>query len=104
MATTWPRPCIVVAASLGMDIRVVTPPGYEPDPEHRAIAQSGRSAWDRTRVELTNDPVAGVRGADAVYTDVWASMGQEAERPSGWPCSRPMRSPSELIANAPTRW
>jgi ornithine carbamoyltransferase len=60
---------------LGMHVRVASPPGYEL-PERvaaaaRAVAQRGAT------IEITNDPRAAVTGADAVYTDVWASMGQE---------------------------
>src|SRR5690606_19795184 len=54
-------------------ITVATPAGYEPDPEIVALA---RTFGD---VTLTPDPQAAVAGADAVYTDVWASMGQEDE-------------------------
>lgn len=53
----------------GIEVRVATPPGFEPDAE---LAH-------RTGAFVTNDPVAAVDGADAVYTDVWASMGQEDE-------------------------
>jgi ornithine carbamoyltransferase len=55
---------LVIAARLaGMEIRVATPPGYEPTVD----------------VPLFHDPVEAVKGVDAVYTDVWASMGQEDE-------------------------
>ena len=65
-------------AKLGMRVRVATPPGFEPIPQivHRAeeiAEQTGGS------VELGHDPMAAVTGADVLYTDVWASMGQEAE-------------------------
>ena len=57
---------------------MATPPGYEPDAE---VVQWARAEGKETgcRIELTHDPVAAVTGADAVYTDVWTSMGQEAE-------------------------
>ena len=58
----------------GVRMRVVTPPGYEPD---AAVVAAAREAGGD--VEIFTDPVAGVRGADAVYTDVWTSMGQEEE-------------------------
>ncbi|HZR82500.1 MAG TPA: ornithine carbamoyltransferase [Candidatus Binatia bacterium] len=62
------------AGILGFGFRVACPPGYEPNAE---IAAAARRA--NPRVEVVNDPTAGVNGADAVYTDVWTSMGQEAE-------------------------
>ncbi len=58
------------AALLGGEVRVVCPPGFEPLEEFTAAG--------RGRVTITSDPAA-VEGADVVYTDVWASMGQEAE-------------------------
>jgi ornithine carbamoyltransferase len=70
---------MVACAKLGMHFRAATPPGYEPDPEvvgwaRAAAAESGGS------VELGHDPEAVAKGADVLYTDVWTSMGQEAER------------------------
>jgi ornithine carbamoyltransferase len=67
-----------VAARVGAEIRVATPPGYEPDAaivaEMRQAARESRAA-----VELFHSPEEAVEGAQAVYTDVWASMGQEGE-------------------------
>ena len=63
------------AARIPIDLTLVCPEGYECDPEILAFAQ--REA--KGRVEVTHDVAAGVAGADAVYTDVWASMGQEEE-------------------------
>lgn len=58
-------------ARTGGRLRVATPPGYEPPAAELAIAGDV--------VAISNDPREAVRGADAVYTDVWTSMGQEAE-------------------------
>ena len=63
------------APHAGLRVRVATPPGYEPD--ERAVEVARRRGAE---VVLTHDPQEAVRGADAIYTDVWASMGQEAER------------------------
>jgi ornithine carbamoyltransferase len=65
---------MVAAARLGSSFVAATPPGYEPD--EPAVATARASA----EVEIVNDPVAAVRGADVLYTDVWTSMGQEDER------------------------
>ncbi|HVP50705.1 MAG TPA: ornithine carbamoyltransferase [Terriglobales bacterium] len=65
-------------AQLGAHVTVATPPGYEPKPE--AVQWACRqSAYSGGICTLTNDPVEAVRDADVVYTDVWASMGREAE-------------------------
>jgi ornithine carbamoyltransferase len=69
---------LLAAASLGLHLRWVGPAGYEPDP---LIVGHARHLAEETgaRIELGHDPVAGITGADAVYTDVWASMGQEEQ-------------------------
>ena len=59
------RSLMIGAALAGMAMRVATPPGYEPPADGVTT--------------LTNDPAEAVDGVDAVYTDVWASMGQEEE-------------------------
>jgi ornithine carbamoyltransferase len=66
------------AAALGSSISVATPVGYEPEARIVAAAQA-TAAQTGGKIQITNDPVAAVSGADAVYTDVWASMGQESE-------------------------
>ena len=65
-------------AVLGMDVTIVAPRGYWPD---LAVWQKARKRAAETGAKLlcTTDPAEGVAGADAVYTDVWASMGQEEE-------------------------
>ncbi|MFM8303951.1 MAG: ornithine carbamoyltransferase [Actinomycetota bacterium] len=62
------------AALTGVELVVASPGGYELDEE---IAHRARNLG--AHLELTHDPYEGVRGADVVYTDVWTSMGQEAE-------------------------
>ena len=65
-------------AQLGLHVCVATPSGYEPKAE--AVAWATRRASETGgALTLTGDPRAAVDGADIVYTDVWASMGQEAE-------------------------
>jgi ornithine carbamoyltransferase len=63
----------------GMHISVACPHGYEPD---AAVMREASQIANRTGSELVivNDPEKAVKNADAVYTDVWASMGQEAEK------------------------
>ncbi len=69
---------IQVAARLGAHINVCTPEGYEPN--SRILNESMRLARETgSEIAILEDPREGVAGADAVYTDVWASMGQEDE-------------------------
>jgi ornithine carbamoyltransferase len=69
---------MLAAASLGSSITVATPKGYEP---LESIYEQANDLAAETGAEIvvTNDPVRAVKNADAVYTDVWASMGQEQE-------------------------
>lgn len=66
------------AASAGMDVRIATPPGYEPADDVVDLAVA-RAAETGGRVSVGHDASGAVGDADAVYTDVWAGMGQEAE-------------------------
>jgi ornithine carbamoyltransferase len=66
------------APKVGMDIAIATPGGYAPDPYVTAQAQADASAAG-TKMIVTRSIEEAVRGADVVETDVWASMGQEAE-------------------------
>ncbi|MBI2432441.1 MAG: ornithine carbamoyltransferase [Candidatus Hydrogenedentes bacterium] len=63
------------AARIPIQLTLVCPPGYEGDIS--IVAQAQRET--QGSIEITNDVAAGLRGADAVYTDVWTSMGQEEE-------------------------
>ena len=65
---------IAGAARTGVRMRVATPPGYEPDA--MVVSDALRVGGN---IELTHNPCDAVAGADAVYTDVWVSMGKEAE-------------------------
>jgi len=69
---------MLCCARLGIHISVATPAGYEPQAfiTEKAI-ELGRQSG--AVIEITNDPAHAVKNANAVYTDVWASMGQESE-------------------------
>jgi ornithine carbamoyltransferase len=71
MAHSW----IYAAAQLGFELRLACPEGYQPAPD---VLDRAR-ALGRGQVSVSADPVEAVRGAHVVTTDVWASMGQEAE-------------------------
>jgi ornithine carbamoyltransferase len=70
MANSW----INAAGSLGFELRLACPKGYEPNTE---ILERNRK---KARISLTTEPEEAVHGADVVNTDVWASMGQEEEQ------------------------
>jgi ornithine carbamoyltransferase len=71
------RSLAIACALLGVEFASATPPGYEFDePFFEKLAEVAPDA----KTHFTNDPIEAVRGASAVYTDVWASMGQEAEQ------------------------
>jgi ornithine carbamoyltransferase len=67
---------MVLGAMAGLTVAVATPQGFEPAPAAVALAESVASAGGG--VELMNDPAEAAAGADALYTDVWVSMGGEA--------------------------
>jgi ornithine carbamoyltransferase len=69
---------LLSGAKSGMTIRVATPHGFEPIPQVVRRAED-IAAECGGAILITNDPDEAARGADALYTDVWASMGQEAE-------------------------
>jgi ornithine carbamoyltransferase len=69
---------LTVGARVGAHIRVATPAGYEPDPA--IVAEAKRVAREtRGKIEIMRSAEDAVAGAQAIYTDVWASMGQEEE-------------------------
>lgn len=70
---------MVGAAKFGMNISVASPEGYEADPEIVKLARS-IAAQTGSSIELVRDPKEAVQAADVIYTDVWASMGFEAEQ------------------------
>jgi ornithine carbamoyltransferase len=69
---------IVTAASLGMDVRMASPQGYRPAEE--VLTETSLRAQDSGgSFSMVTDPAEAVAGVDALYTDVWTSMGQERE-------------------------
>jgi ornithine carbamoyltransferase len=71
MVHSW----MLAASLLGLEFRLACPPGYEPEPQVVAASRHPLGA----RVTVTHSVEEAVEGADALYTDVWTSMGQEAE-------------------------
>ncbi|MFN3285196.1 MAG: ornithine carbamoyltransferase, partial [bacterium] len=70
---------LLAASRVGLSVAVATPPGYAPDPDVVAEAQAEARRWGAS-VRILTDPREAVAGAQVVYTDVWTSMGQEAQR------------------------
>lgn len=69
---------LIGCTKVGMDISIASPEGYEPKPGIVDLSLKN-SSLSGSKVEITNDPEVAVKDADVVYTDVWASMGQEKE-------------------------
>lgn len=69
---------MIGAAKVGMDITIACPAKYAPKPEMMELAKS-IAVHTGANIHVTADPVEAVSGCDVIYTDVWASMGQEAE-------------------------
>ena len=67
---------IVGGLKMGMEVAVACPEGYDPDPEVLAFAASDPSF----KFSIHRTPAEAAKGADAIFTDVWASMGQEEEK------------------------
>jgi ornithine carbamoyltransferase len=86
-------------AQLGANVWVATPPKYEPD---KAAVQWATQCGQSTggRCTITNDAWEAVRDADVIYTDVWTSMGQEAEKADRDKTFRPYQVNAALLAKA----
>jgi len=83
---------ILAAALTGMRMIISTPENYDPDPEivRKAMEMGGR-------LQFVRNPMEAVREADVIYTDVWTSMGQEAEREARMTAFRPYQVSDELL-------
>lgn len=89
-------------ARVGMDCTICAPAGYEPQTDMVTEAQEmGRATG--AKIALETDPMAAVRDADVIYTDVWASMGQEAEAEKRKKVFAPYQINAELMSVADER-
>jgi ornithine carbamoyltransferase len=90
---------LLTGALLGSHVRVATPAGYAPNAE---ILESAQEIADETgaTIEVLSDPHQAVAGADAVYTDAWASMGQEREADTRVPIFQRYQVNEGLMAKA----
>jgi ornithine carbamoyltransferase len=86
-------------AKLGMHVVVASPKGYEPS--EKVMSRCAEiSKTTKAKVEAVNDPNEAAQGADVIYTDVWASMGQEAEAEERKKIFAPYRVNSKLMSLA----
>jgi len=90
---------LYACSALGVHMRVATPRGYEPA-AHVVAAARQRAAASGAQLVLTDDPREAVSGADAVYADVWTSMGFESERVQRMAVFRPYQVNAALMAHA----
>jgi len=89
---------MLAASSVGASVTVATPPGYEPD--QSVVDQARAGAIEGAQVVVSNDPEAAVSGVDAVYTDVWTSMGDESEADERRKLFEPFRVTATLFEAA----
>lgn len=85
-------------ALAGMNVRIATPSDYKPDPT--IVKQAIAIANGKSEVTITHDPIAAVKGAQVLYTDVWASMGQEDEANDRIPLFQPYQINDALLKEA----
>ncbi|RLE55911.1 MAG: ornithine carbamoyltransferase [Candidatus Methanomethylicota archaeon] len=92
---------LIGCSKLGLNIKVACPKGYEPkkDVVEKAIKNAEKSG---SQIEITNSPIEAVSDADIIYTDVWVSMGQEAEAERRLKVFPPFQVNEELLKNAPS--
>jgi ornithine carbamoyltransferase len=90
---------LLTGALLGSRVRVATPIGYEPNAEILNTAL-GIARETGAKLEVLTDPTRAVVGADAVYTDAWASMGQEHESDARTPIFQPYQVNEKLMSKA----
>jgi ornithine carbamoyltransferase len=86
-------------ARVGMNIAIASPKGFEPKED---IARTATEIAEQSgsTVLVTNDPIVSVQDVDIVYTDVWASMGQEAEHEERVKVMRPFSLTADLMSHA----
>ena len=85
-------------ALMGMNVRVACPESFRPDP--MIVQQAQAIANGKTEVLITSDPVIAAKGSQVLYTDVWASMGQEDSAATRIPIFQPYQLNEELLAYA----
>ncbi|MBW4665682.1 MAG: ornithine carbamoyltransferase [Chroococcus sp. CMT-3BRIN-NPC107] len=85
-------------ALVGINVRIATPSEYQPDPT--IVENAQEIAANKTEITITQDPIAAVNGSNILYTDVWASMGQESEASARIPLFQPYQINEQLLSIA----
>jgi ornithine carbamoyltransferase len=98
-ATNVAHSLLEAGARAGLSVAIGSPEGYGPDPDVVAVAR-GLAVLHGGSIEVTTDPRRAAWNADAVYTDVWVSMGDEDEREARLRDLRPYQVDSELMSVA----
>jgi ornithine carbamoyltransferase len=91
---------LIGAAKTGMNLKVVCPKGYEPDKGILKAAQK-EAVKTKSKLEVVHQVKGSVQGADVVYTDVWTSMGQEAEQQKRLKAFEGMQVNESLLSESP---
>ena len=89
---------LIGCALVGMNVKIATPPEFKPKAE--IVEKADAIASGKTEVIVTEDAQAATKGSHVIYTDVWASMGQEAEANSRIPVFQPYQVNEQLLSIA----
>jgi ornithine carbamoyltransferase len=90
---------LVASAKLGVEFAIAAPNGYQFEPE---FVNKVKAIAPQAKIQLCVDPREAVRNAQAIYTDVWTSMGQEAQRAERERALRPYQVNAALLKHAPS--
>ena len=85
-------------AMVGMNVRIAAPAAHQPNRD--IVDQAIEIASSKTEVTVTDDPIEAAKNAHVIYTDVWASMGQEEEARTRIPLFQPYQVNEQLMAKA----
>lgn len=88
---------MIGAAKMGMDISIAAPEGYQPE---KSITNKAKSIAAKSEIVVTESPLEAIKDADVIYTDVWASMGQESEQQQREKAFAGFQVNEELVAHA----
>lgn len=88
---------MIGAAKMGMDISIAAPEGYQPE---ESITNKAKSIAAKSEIVVTESPLEAIKDADVIYTDVWASMGQESEQQQREKAFAGFQVNEELVAHA----